>query len=71
MNLADLTLDRWCALDLPTARRVARQAAEATGGRLVAVERSDGDRCPRARIDWQGREFALVPGVSVRPVLEV
>jgi len=67
MSLADLTFDQWRSFDLSTARRVAQQAADLAGGRLVAVEAVEhlGGRMHRARIERDGREFALIPGGTV------
>ncbi|MFK0259437.1 hypothetical protein [Streptomyces sp. NPDC090445] len=67
MSTADLTFDQWRSFDLPTARRVARQAADAAGGRLIAVDAVEhpGARMHRARIERSGQEFALVPGGTV------
>ncbi|MFB7669523.1 hypothetical protein ACFC1R_37405 [Kitasatospora sp. NPDC056138] len=36
MTLAGLSLDQWRSFDLPTARRVAREAADLVGGRVAA-----------------------------------
>ncbi|MEV4614727.1 hypothetical protein AB0K43_19315 [Kitasatospora sp. NPDC049258] len=68
MSLADLTLDRWRSLDLPTARDLARQAADLVGGRVTAVESVQHLGAPlhRVRIERQGQEFALIPGGEVR-----
>lgn len=68
MNLADLSLDQWRAFDPSTARRTAREAADRVGGRLAAVETVEhlGAALHRARIAWRGREFALIPGGTVR-----
>ncbi|MEU6233971.1 hypothetical protein [Kitasatospora sp. NPDC047058] len=67
MSLADLTLDRWRAHDLPAARRFAASAADAVGGRVAAVETADhlGTPLHRVRIDRDGQEFALIPGGRV------
>lgn len=66
MSLSGLTLDQWQSFDLVTARHVAQQAADAAGGRLVAVEEGHpGARMPRARIERDAQEFALVPGGPV------
>ncbi|MFF4009562.1 hypothetical protein [Streptomyces sp. NPDC001717] len=67
MSLSDLTFDQWQSFDPTTARDVARRAADAAGGRLVAVEAVEhlGARMHRARIERDAREFALVPGGSV------
>ncbi|MEU0936366.1 hypothetical protein [Embleya sp. NPDC005971] len=64
MSLAELTFDRWRSFDLSTARRVARQAADTAGGRVVAVEAVEhlGARMHRVRIERDAQEFALVPG---------
>ncbi|MQS16376.1 hypothetical protein F7Q99_30275 [Streptomyces kaniharaensis] len=67
MSLTDLTLDQWRSLDLSTARRLARQAADLAGGHVVAVEAAEhlGARLHRVRIERDGQEFALVPGGTV------
>ncbi|WP_030698307.1 hypothetical protein [Streptomyces albidoflavus] len=67
MSLAELSLTRWRSLGLPAARRLARQAADQTGGQVVAVETVEHLGAPlhRVRIARQGREFALVPGGEV------
>ncbi|MGW0605456.1 hypothetical protein [Streptomyces sp. NPDC002640] len=67
MSLADLTFDQWRSFDLSTVRRVARQAADRVGGRLVAVEAGEHLGAPmhRVRIERAAQEFALVPGGDV------
>ncbi|WP_439678907.1 hypothetical protein [Embleya sp. MST-111070] len=67
MSLADLTFDQWRSFDLPTARRLAQQAADRAGGRVVAVEAVEhlGPRMHRVRIERDTQEFALVPGGRV------
>ncbi|MFD0273057.1 hypothetical protein ACFVHB_03975 [Kitasatospora sp. NPDC127111] len=67
MSLADLSLDRWRAYDLPAARSFAASAADAVGGRVTAVETADHLGAPlhRVRIDRDGQEFALIPGGRV------
>ncbi|MCX2182705.1 hypothetical protein KV205_19560 [Streptomyces sp. SKN60] len=64
MSLADLTFDEWRSFDLPTARRVAQQAADLVDGRVVAVEPVEHLGAPmhRVRIERNAQEFALVPG---------
>ncbi|SEO91485.1 formylglycine-generating enzyme family protein [Actinacidiphila rubida] len=67
MTLAELTLDQWRSFDAATARRVAQDAADAAGGRLVAVETVEHLGVPlhRARIERRAQDFALVPGGAV------
>ncbi|MFJ9074671.1 hypothetical protein ACIRO3_05385 [Streptomyces sp. NPDC102278] len=67
MSLADLTLRAWRSYDLPTARRLAREAAALVGGRVTLVESTVHLGAPlhRVRIEWNGQEFALIPGGSV------
>lgn len=67
MFLADLSLDQWRSFDLPTARRVAREAAELVGGRVTAVETIEHLNAPlhRVRIERSSQEFALIPGGAV------
>ncbi|WP_327418908.1 hypothetical protein [Streptomyces sp. NBC_01233] len=68
MSLADLTLDRWRALDPAAAGRIAHEAAAQVGGRVVlfdAVEHLGGP-LHRVRIEREGQEFALIPGGTVR-----
>ncbi|WP_338498724.1 hypothetical protein [Streptomyces sp. SJL17-4] len=67
MSLADLSLDLWRSFDLPTARRVAREAAELVGGRVTAVETVEhlGSPLHRVRIERTAQEFALIPGGQV------
>ncbi|MFI9103377.1 hypothetical protein ACIGXA_22925 [Streptomyces fildesensis] len=66
-SLADLTLDQWQSLDLPAARRFAQLAADRVGGRvsLVGAVEHLGAPWHRARIEKDGREFALIPGGDV------
>ncbi|MEJ8640470.1 hypothetical protein WKI68_01550 [Streptomyces sp. MS1.HAVA.3] len=67
MSLAHLTLDQWRAVDLPTARRFARQAADRVRGRVISVEPTDHLAGPlhRVRIERNGQEFALIPSGAV------
>ncbi|WP_225826483.1 hypothetical protein [Streptomyces naphthomycinicus] len=67
MSLADLALAQWRSLDLPSARRIGRQAADLVDGRLVSVEDGEhlGARLCRVRIERGGRDFALIPGGDV------
>ncbi|MEU4729668.1 hypothetical protein [Streptomyces sp. NPDC023588] len=67
MSLADLSLDHWRSFDLPTARRVAHEAAERAGGRVTAVETVEHLNTPlhRVRIERNDQEFALIPGGTV------
>ncbi|MFJ5806232.1 hypothetical protein [Streptomyces sp. NPDC093093] len=67
MSLADLTLPAWRSFDLPTARRVAHEAAALVDGRVTLVETTTHLGAPhhRVRIEWSGQEFALIPGGSV------
>ncbi|MGW6914339.1 hypothetical protein ACWGB8_11025 [Kitasatospora sp. NPDC054939] len=53
MTLSSLTLHEWRTADPSTARRIARQAAERVGGRVVAVEEVEhlGARMHAARIE--------------------
>ncbi|WP_030761238.1 MULTISPECIES: hypothetical protein [unclassified Streptomyces] len=68
MSLAELTLDRWRSLDLAAAGRLAHEAAAQVGGRVVLLDVVEhlGGPLHRVRIEREGREFALVPGGSVR-----
>lgn len=67
MSLTELTLDQWRSADLPTARRIARQAADLVEGRVVSVETVEHLGAPlhRVRIERAGSEFALIPGGTV------
>ncbi|WP_374777913.1 hypothetical protein OG756_38995 [Streptomyces sp. NBC_01310] len=67
MSLAHLTLDQWRAVDLPTAHRFARQAADRVRGRVISVAPTEHLAGPlhRVRIERDGREFALIPGGTV------
>lgn len=67
MSLAELTLDQWRSFPLPTARRIARQAADLVDGRVTAVETVEHLGAPlhRVRIERDGQEFALIPGGRV------
>lgn len=73
MSLADLTLDRWRALDGDAAHRLAREAARSADGRLVEFDSAprpgDGTRPAgvghRALIERGGQRFALIPGGEV------
>ncbi|MEU9143899.1 hypothetical protein [Streptomyces sp. NPDC048349] len=67
MSLAELTLDQWRSTGLPTARRIAQQAAASVEGRVVSVETVDHLGAPlhRVRIERAGTEFALIPGGTV------
>lgn len=68
MSLADLTFTRWRSLDRAAAGRIAQEAAEQAGGRVVLLDTVDhlGGPLHRVRIERGGREFALVPGGPVR-----
>ncbi|MFE6840053.1 hypothetical protein ACFVFI_35165 [Streptomyces sp. NPDC057705] len=68
MSLADLTLDRWRALDPAAAGRIAHEAAAQVGGRVVLLDavRHLGGSLHRVRIEREGQEFALIPGGTVR-----
>ncbi|MGW5349551.1 hypothetical protein ACWERV_03405 [Streptomyces sp. NPDC004031] len=66
-QLAELTLADWNALDPAGARRLAREAAAAVGGKVLAVEEAEGADAAggvayRALIARAEREFALIPG---------
>ncbi|MFE7763714.1 hypothetical protein [Streptomyces sp. NPDC057438] len=65
--LAALTLAQWRSFEAAVARRVAGAAAGLVGGRLVGVEAVEhlGGPSHRARIEWDGQEFALIPGGRV------
>lgn len=65
--LAALTLDQWRSFEPAAARRVAREAADLVGGRLVGVEAVEhlGGPSHRVRIERDGQEFALIPGGRV------
>ncbi|WP_329376150.1 hypothetical protein OG625_01540 [Streptomyces sp. NBC_01351] len=67
MSLAELTLDQWRSADLPTARRIAQQAAELVAGRVVSVETVEhlGGPMHQVRIERAGTELALIPGGTV------
>lgn len=67
MSLADLSLAEWRSFDLPSARRVAQEAAGLVGGRVTAVDTVDHLNAPlhRVLIERSGREFALIPGGTV------
>ncbi|MFD3456644.1 hypothetical protein ACFWVC_31280 [Streptomyces sp. NPDC058691] len=67
MSLAELSFDRWRSFDLPTARRVALDAADLVGGRVAAVAAVEHLAAPlhRVRIERQAQEFALIPGGTV------
>ncbi|MER6096170.1 hypothetical protein ABT154_09995 [Streptomyces sp. NPDC001728] len=67
MSLSALTLDQWRSLDLPSARRVAHEAAEWVGGRVTSVETVEHLDAPlhRVRIERSAQEFALIPGGTV------
>jgi formylglycine-generating enzyme required for sulfatase activity len=64
MSLAELSLDQWRSLELPAARRVAREAADLVDGRVTAVETVEHLGAPlhRVRIERDTQEFALIPG---------
>ncbi|MFI9251300.1 hypothetical protein [Streptomyces sp. NPDC053069] len=64
MSLADLSLDQWRSLELPTARRVAQEAADLVDGRVTVVETIEHLGAPlhRVRIERNSQEFALIPG---------
>ncbi|MEV6580743.1 hypothetical protein AB0M92_21545 [Streptomyces sp. NPDC051582] len=68
MSLAELTLDHWRSLDRAAAGRLAREAADQAGGRVVLLDTVDHLGAPlhRVRIEREGQEFALVPGGRVR-----
>ncbi|MDX3536920.1 hypothetical protein PV721_21585 [Streptomyces sp. MB09-01] len=68
MSLADLTLDRWRALDPAAAGRIAHEAAAQVGGRVVLLDAVEhlGGPLHRVRIERGGQEFALIPGGAVR-----
>ncbi|MCX5174950.1 hypothetical protein [Streptomyces virginiae] len=68
MSLAELTLDRWRSLDLAAAGHLAHEAAAQVGGRVVLLDVVEhlGRPLHRVRVEREGREFALIPGGSVR-----
>ncbi|MFD3911773.1 hypothetical protein [Streptomyces sp. NPDC058603] len=68
MSLADLTFDRWRALDRDVAHRRAREAAQQVNGRLVDFDGGPhpGGSLYRAVIEREGQRFALIPGGEVR-----
>nr|WSX48350.1 formylglycine-generating enzyme family protein [Streptomyces sp. NBC_00974] len=68
MSLADLTFEQWRSSDLPTARRTGREAADRVGGRLARVDAVDhlGGPLHRVIVEREGREFALIPGGTLR-----
>ncbi|MCI3222163.1 hypothetical protein [Streptomyces sp. NP-1717] len=67
MSLADLTFDRWRALDRDAAHRLACEAARSVGGRLVEFGGTPrpGGVVHRAVIERGGELFALIPGGEV------
>ncbi|MFF6873495.1 hypothetical protein [Streptomyces sp. NPDC012450] len=67
MSLADLTLHQWRSFDLSAARRLAQEAARRVDGRVTAVDTVEHLGAPlhRARVERDGREFALIPGGPV------
>ncbi len=67
MPVAHLTLDQWRSFELPTARRVAAEAADSVDGRVTRIETTEHLGAPlhRVRIERDGQEFALVPGGPV------
>lgn len=67
MSLADLGLDQWRSFELPTARRVAQEAAHQVEGHVTVVETMEHLGAPlhRVRIERDGQEFALIPGGAV------
>ncbi|AVV40602.1 hypothetical protein C6376_03345 [Streptomyces sp. P3] len=67
MSLADLTFDQWRSFELPTARRVAEEAAGLVDGRVTRVETTEhlGAALHRVRIERNGQEFALIPAGPV------
>ncbi|MEU9851865.1 hypothetical protein [Streptomyces sp. NPDC047974] len=67
MSLAQLSLAQWRSLDLPTARHLAREAAELVGGRVTGVETVEHLGAPlhRVRIERDAQAFALIPGGRV------
>ncbi|MFE5846233.1 hypothetical protein ACFQ7N_31945 [Streptomyces niveus] len=64
MSLADLTFDRWRALDRDAAHRLALEAARSADGRLLEFDGAPhlGDVLHRAVIERGGERFALIPG---------
>ncbi|WP_299530831.1 hypothetical protein [uncultured Streptomyces sp.] len=64
MSLADLSLDHWRSLDPGAAERLAREAADRVGGRLVVFDAARPATVPlhRAVVERDGRRFALIPG---------
>ncbi|GAA4987899.1 hypothetical protein HD597_007591 [Nonomuraea thailandensis] len=71
MSLADLTFDRWRALDPAAARRIAEEAAALAAalaaGRVAEVGTAEhlGGRFHQVVIERDGQELALVPGGTV------
>ncbi|WP_432114200.1 hypothetical protein [Streptomyces sp. S1] len=67
MSLADLTLHQWRSFDLSAARRFAQETARRVDGRVTAVDTVEHLGAPlhRARVERDGREFALIPGGPV------
>ncbi|MCX2924377.1 hypothetical protein [Streptomyces sp. NEAU-W12] len=67
MSLADLTLGQWRSFELPTARRVAEEAAGLVAGRVTLIETTEHLGAPlhRVRIERDEQEFALIPGGPV------
>lgn len=68
MSLSDLTFDQWRSFDASTARRIAREAADRAGGRVLRVGAVEhlGGPLHRATVELDGREFALIPGGTLR-----
>lgn len=68
MELADLTLDLWRSLGMTDVRRFAREAADRVGGRVGPVDVVEhlGGPLHRVLVERDGKQFALVPGGTVR-----
>ncbi|MET9464598.1 hypothetical protein ABZY44_07170 [Streptomyces sp. NPDC006544] len=68
MSLADLTFAQWRSCDPQTVRRTVREAADRVGGRVGRVEVVEhlGGPLHGAIVEREGREFALVPGGTLR-----
>ncbi|WP_405618800.1 hypothetical protein OG292_30075 [Streptomyces sp. NBC_01511] len=66
-SLADLTFDRWRALDRDAAHHRAREAARLVDGRLVEFDGAPhlGGVLHHAVIEREGQRFALIPGGEV------
>nr|WP_202451574.1 hypothetical protein [Streptomyces sp. SID4948] len=67
VTLANLTLDQWRSFDLPTASRIAEEAADLVGGQVAEVEIVEHLGAPlhRVRVERNAQQFALIPAGTV------